>query len=58
MFALAYVNKSICFDWVCLPGGGMGRGRTGAFFFTLLGGFITSSFIADAEGDGATVRLG
>lgn len=36
----------------------MGRGRAGALVFMLLVGLHPGSFIADADGDGATVRLG
>lgn len=43
-------------EWV--PGGGMGRGRSGALVFVLLVGLNPASFIADAEGEGATGRLG
>lgn len=41
-----------------VPGGGMGRGRTGALVFVLLAGLNPASFIADADGEGVTGRLG
>lgn len=36
----------------------MGRGRFGTFDLVVLAGLSPSSFIAGAEGEGATVRLG
>lgn len=36
----------------------MGRGRSGALVFVLLVGLNPASFIADADGEGATGRLG
>lgn len=49
---------SIYVDWVFVPGGGVGRGRTGVLVFVLLVGLKPASFIAGAGGEGTTGRLG
>lgn len=46
------------FGLLLVPGGGSGRGRTGALVLVVLVGFCPTSFIADADGEAATGRLG